>query len=301
MLPTSTDVKLNVKEAVPAGSEAVVLFLAEESTDAKRFKPLGAEDRAAFDRLLAGRVVRGKAREVGFDIVDAGKGKFRRVYAAGLGKPEKLTPESVRQAAGAVVRALKKHRLSRVALLIPDLKKVDRSAGCRGSSPALFWLHLISRSIAAPVASRDDSPRNPVLDITIVTDRELAQTRAAVAEAKAIADGQNFARTIASRPGNDINPPTLAKVARRQMAKEVGLTCRVLDEKEMAQARHGRHSRRWRGKHDTPPRHDRAGTSSRRRSARRKRGPPRRCWSSARRSPSTPAASPSKPPTKWGE
>ena len=36
--------------------------------------------------------------------------------------------------------------------------------------------------------------------------------------ARAIADGQNFARTIASRPGNNINPPTLAKAA-QQLAR----------------------------------------------------------------------------------
>ena len=43
---------------------------------------------------------------------------------------------------------------------------------------------------------------------------------------------QNFARTIASRPGNNINPPELARVA-QQLAKDVGIESRVIDEKEM--------------------------------------------------------------------
>src|SRR5208282_2671234 len=35
------------------------------------------------------------------------------------------------------------------------------------------------------------------------------------------------------RPGNDVNPPMLAKLA-RQLARDTGLACRILDEKELA-------------------------------------------------------------------
>ena len=61
-----------------------------------------------------------------------------------------------------------------------------------------------------------------------------AAAKQGAARARIICDGQNFARTIASRPGNDINPPSLAKIA-QEMAKEVGLGSRVLDEKQMKQ------------------------------------------------------------------
>src|SRR5205814_7487653 len=54
----------------------------------------------------------------------------------------------------------------------------------------------------------------------------------ALARARIVCDGQNLARTIASRPGNEINPLSLAKVA-QAIAREVGLGCRVLDEKEL--------------------------------------------------------------------
>src|SRR5205085_3305176 len=54
----------------------------------------------------------------------------------------------------------------------------------------------------------------------------------AVEEAQIIADAQNFARTIAFRPGNEINPPALAKVA-QAAGKELGLAVRVLDHNEM--------------------------------------------------------------------
>jgi leucyl aminopeptidase len=54
----------------------------------------------------------------------------------------------------------------------------------------------------------------------------------AVEEARIVAEAQNFARTIAFRPGNEINPPALAKVA-QAAGKELGLPVRVLDHTEM--------------------------------------------------------------------
>src|SRR5207253_846653 len=59
-----------------------------------------------------------------------------------------------------------------------------------------------------------------------------SRVRDAVERARIVCDAQNFSRTIASRPGNNINPPTLAKVA-QEMAREVGLDVRVLDEKQL--------------------------------------------------------------------
>src|SRR5439155_12561228 len=65
-----------------------------------------------------------------------------------------------------------------------------------------------------------------------------ADVREAVDRAKTICDAQNFARTIASRPGNNINPPTLAKVA-QELGREVGLDVRILDEKQLAKLKMG--------------------------------------------------------------
>ena len=63
------------------------------------------------------------------------------------------------------------------------------------------------------------------------------------ADAKAFAEGvkvgnvlgeaQNFARTIMNRPANVINPPSLAAVAKKLAAQTAGLSCSVLDEKQI--------------------------------------------------------------------
>jgi len=67
---------------------------------------------------------------------------------------------------------------------------------------------------------KEDKPAPKKFDWTFISND--AKVRTGLDRAKAIADGQNFARTIASRPGNNINPPSLAKVA-QEMAREMGL------------------------------------------------------------------------------
>src|SRR5207302_7512377 len=78
----------------------------------------------------------------------------------------------------------------------------------------------------------DAEARRP-LAVTLVAGGEAArELKDPLGRARIVSDAQNFARTIASRPGNNISPPTLAKVA-QDLAREVGLECRVLDEKQM--------------------------------------------------------------------
>jgi leucyl aminopeptidase len=99
---------------------------------------------------------------------------------------------------------------------------------------------------------KEDDPRPKKLEWTIVTD-DAAAVRPAVERARAICDGQNFARTIANRPGNNINPPSLAKAA-QEMAREVGLQCQVLDEKQLAKLGMGGILAVGMGSIQTPPR-----------------------------------------------
>jgi leucyl aminopeptidase len=68
--------------------------------------------------------------------------------------------------------------------------------------------------------------------LTLVTNDVGARAEAALERARIVAGGQNLARTVASRPGNEINPPSLAKVA-QEVARESGLSCRVLDDREL--------------------------------------------------------------------
>src|SRR4029079_7798357 len=85
---------------------------------------------ASVERLIKARVMRGKASEVAFDLIDVDldRGKARRIFLGGGGNPDKLDPEACRHAGGAIARALKKHRIRSVAVVPPVLKKPGHSA-----------------------------------------------------------------------------------------------------------------------------------------------------------------------------
>src|SRR5262249_40333195 len=185
-----------------------------------------------IERLLSAKVIRGKAKEIAFDLVDAGEGKHRRVYAVGVGPEEKVTAETIRQSAGVLAKALRKHRIRRVAVKLPQVESLTPAAVADAIATGILLARFRFGEYKGTANKKKDGEEDTTpLEVTILSnDRAVT---AAVERARVIAEGQNFARTIASRPGNNINPPTLANTA-QQLAREVGLKIRVLDEKQMA-------------------------------------------------------------------
>jgi leucyl aminopeptidase len=256
MLPTNTDVTVDVKTKIPGNCDALVVFLAEGGKicgDAPEL--LGAEQMQSVERLIKADAARGKAREVAFDLVECGKDEYRRVYVAGVGSADKLDAEKIRQAAGAVARAVRKHRIKNVAVVPP----VMRQKGVSGTEAAATGFLLASydfteyRGTGRKKSDAEDDRAQHVNLSILSTESAAKDLRAKVDRARMICEAQNFARTIANRPGNEINPPKLAEVA-RQMCKEVGLSCRVLDEKEMKRLGMGGILAVGAGSNATPPR-----------------------------------------------
>lgn len=251
MMPKVTRVAVQVKNQIPAGAEAVAVFVTEGATRVPT-NGLPAEEQRAVQRLLDAGVVTGKAKEVGLDLVEAGKGKVRRVFVVGLGKADRVTAESVRQSAGTLARAAKRQKVVRLSIVLPgDLVTPDEAGEAVVTGVKLADFEYDEYKGTASNNKGETRQERRLLELTVVGDA--ADLRQSVERARLIADGTNFARTIASRPGNDINPPSLAKVA-QELAKEVGLGVRVLDEKEMARLGMGGILAVGSGSQATPPR-----------------------------------------------
>src|SRR4051812_6980702 len=232
MLPTSTNVTLSIKSKLPNNVGAVATFLTQGAKESAS-PLLTQEDRRAVARLLAAGVVRGKAKELAFDLVDAGKGNHRRVYVIGIGQADKVTAETIRQAAGHLAKALRKHRIGSAAVALPEVETVPPAAAAEAVATGVLLARFRYDEYKGAGQKTDDKDRETPLDLTVLSADAGPAVKQAIDRARAIADGQNFCRTIATRPGNNINPPTLAKVA-QELAREVGLDVRVLDEKQMA-------------------------------------------------------------------
>jgi leucyl aminopeptidase len=220
---------------LPADTQAVAVFLSEEANLDTELPRLDARSRRAVERLIRARAVSGKAKELAFDIVDSGEESAGRVYVVGVGPVAKVDAEKLRRAAGQLARALRKHRIASVAVVVPSLEAITPAdaADAIATGMLLSRFEFTQYKGSANQAKESGRTEKTPLRATVVPAAEDADAvRSAVDRASVIADGQNIARTVASRPGNDINPPTLAAFA-QQLAREAGLGIRLLDEKQM--------------------------------------------------------------------
>ena len=185
-------------------------------------------------RLIHAGVVRGKVKEIDFDLIEIKPGVVQRVYVCGLGAADKTTPEIVRRAAAHAMRVIRRHRLGHIAVIPPVIHRGREAIGTEAVVMGML-LAAFDYQEYKGTAGKDDSEESSADGETLTilsTDGAHAAVKASALRGQMIADAQNFARTIASRPGNNINPPELARVV-QAAAKDVGLACRVIDEKEM--------------------------------------------------------------------
>lgn len=262
MIPTSTRSTLQVAKNDPANVEAIAVFVHKQSKVADGYPALPDAERAALSALLASGVVRGKSNDITWQLVEGPKP--RRLMVIGLGDEKRFSMQCLREAGAAVAKAARRQKVKSVAVFPPSIPATLRSLpDVEGSEdgPSEGLTALVEGLLVGSFEyeeyhgigkSSGEQEKAAPLAVTIVAENE-KEVRPAIDRGRIIAEGQNFARTIASRPGNDINPPSLAKVA-QELAKEVGIGCRVLDEKEMKRLGMGGILAVGAGSANTPPR-----------------------------------------------
>lgn len=262
MIPTSTRATLQVAKTAPANVEAIAVFVHKQSKSASPYPALPEAERAALDAMLSSGVVRGKSNDVTWQLVEGPKP--RRLMVIGLGDEKRFSVQCLREAGAAVAKAARRQKVKSVAVFPPSIPATLRplpdvevsqegpSAGLTALVEGLLVGSFEYEEYHGTGKSSGEVEKPAALAVTIVVQNE-KEVRPAIDRGRIIAEGQNFARTIASRPGNDINPPSLAKVA-QDLAKEVGINCRVLDEKEMKRLGMGGILAVGAGSANTPPR-----------------------------------------------
>ena len=205
--------KVSAADRLPRSGAAVILadekgkLLAPEES-------LPKDIRAAAQALLKSRTLTGKAGETGSDVVDG-----RRIIVIGAGKAD---IEKIREAGAVAARQARRFKLKEIAILSPPKHTGAAEALASGFALGAFEY----REYRGAAARQKEADALGRVELSII-----GGDRRAVARGEAIAFGQNYARTVASRPGNDINPPSLASEAQR-LSRETGMRCRVIDDKE---------------------------------------------------------------------
>ena len=130
--------------------------------------------------------------------------------------------------AGRAVRAAEGVRLGSVSIALDGLPGVDAEEAAQAAAEGAALAAWRFTELTAP----GDDPPVPVAEATLVGSGDAEARSRGTAAGAAIAAGENFARTLQCRPGTVATPTHLAEAA-AEMAAEVGLTARAMDEAEL--------------------------------------------------------------------
>ncbi len=220
------DIVIGAIQTQPA--QAVVVNLFEGVT-----VPGGAT--GAVDAALGGQIqaliadgdFRGKLNEVTV-LYPNGAIPARRVILVGLGKREKFTLDTIRQASAT---AAKKAR----DLGVTHLHTLVHGAGVGGMAPEPAAAAVVEGTLLGlyrfhELKTKLDEVR-PDLDTLTLIEWDTARLAALEAGARVgqiVAESTRLARDLENRPANIATPSHMASIA-QHVAAEVGLRCEILD------------------------------------------------------------------------
>jgi len=149
----------------------------------------------------------------------------KRLLVVGLAK---ATANELRKAAGVGIRFAKPRKIREVVLLLPDAPEFDSKMAGRAIAEGALLGNFDSDSYKSDPVDRS------VAAATLITGSDGASdaAKAGWLEGIAVAEAQNFARTLVNEPGNKLTPTILGERA-AAMAKSAGLQCEVYSSEKL--------------------------------------------------------------------
>jgi leucyl aminopeptidase len=158
----------------------------------------------------------------------------KRLLLVGLGEKKKATLDTVRKAAANAAKKsveIKAENLS-LALHRAFEGRFDFAAMGRAMAEgAYFGSYRYDEFV-----TESENGRLSSLDVEVIDSdsAKIKKLNKGLWSGAVIGRAQSYARTLANRPANIINPEALAAEAKRAAKTTAGLTCTILDEKQMA-------------------------------------------------------------------
>ncbi|NLW16945.1 MAG: leucyl aminopeptidase [Firmicutes bacterium] len=198
-------------------------------------KPAGAT--GAVDKALGGQISRlielgeitGKLLET--TVLYPIDVPATKVIIVGLGEAEKLTLETVRQAAGAAYKVAAKGKAKTIATIV-------HGAGIGGLCPEACAQATVEGSLLAGYryeakgAKDNDKPQPAELIVVEHNAEKLEAIERGVKRGQITAEATNLARTLVNTPANHMTPTHMAQVAEK-VAAESNLQCEILEREDM--------------------------------------------------------------------
>ena len=211
----------------PAQTAADALLLLITKSGA----PIADGGAAALDALLDGALatladegeVTGRRSEITV-VHSLGKLPAKRILLAGLGAPEDLTVDAVRDAAASAARRARSLAAGSLAVSVagaPLTSLGEEVLAQAVTEGVILGLYRFDRH-------QHPSEPQPQLSDLIVLGQDRAALAHGVERGRILADATTFARDLANEPSNVLTPTEFALRA-QAMAAETGLECEIVD------------------------------------------------------------------------
>jgi len=228
---------LDLTDAPVASLDLDAVVVGVRAADGVPVLAPGAED---VDRALGGRLadtlrLLGATGAVGevTKVATLGATTAAVVAAVGLGKDSPTSPETVRRAAGAAVRALAGTARVGCALPLVEPDAAPATVLRAAAEGALLGAYEFTR-----YKTRTEGLKTPVEHVTLVVPARGPEAEGEVSRAQVVAAAVLRVRDWVNTPPNDLRPPRFAEEA-AAAAREAGLEVEVLDEQALAEAGYG--------------------------------------------------------------
>ena len=163
-----------------------------------------------------------------------------RLMLAGMGPKDGMDADTIRHVAGIVAKNAREMRVGNFAVLCPEGYDPQETAAriVEGVVLALYEFDAYK------------SEKSPILPdtVTVISGEDVSD---AVQNAKDVADGVVFARSIANLPPNECPPATMARYA-EGLAEDDAVTCTVLSGDELVHGGFGGINAVGQGSSNTP-------------------------------------------------
>jgi len=182
--------------------------------------------------LAAGGELTGKPLEVLLLHFPEGM-DAKRLLLVGAGKPDKFDIADLRKIAGSALRYLKSRGVKKFAYLTRE--------GERGPAAAQAVVEGLTAGDFESDKYRTDKKNNREIQSVSLAGFDAGPggaLTAAIERGRVIAESQNFARDLINEPSNRLTPRMLAARA-ETMAKEMGLSVEILDERKISELKMG--------------------------------------------------------------
>jgi leucyl aminopeptidase len=230
-------------------AEAVVLTHCEGEA-------LARQDAAVLDQALGGALkgllqskeFEGKANEVAL-FHTQGKVPAKRIILVGLGKKKDLGLDQIRQAMGHAAKRVRQAKAGSFTVALPAVTP-------RGSSPVEVAQAMVEGAILGTyqfTVYRSEPANREIASMSILAPQkaQIRQLAEGIRRGRATAEATVFVRDLCNHPSNVMTPTKIANEA-KAVAKETGVSVKILEQQEMEELGMGALLGVAKGSHEPP-------------------------------------------------